>query len=133
MLKENVMKNDRSAPVRYDTLQAACRWIGVLLLSAYAGGPAAQQRMIFVNGQLLTTADIAVVDALNCGKPVPNGNYWLNFERRQWGYVGVPGANPLPDCRTERSSSGGSSSGGSDCAKRYRVYEDRMCYCYNVC
>jgi len=27
----------------------------------------------------------------------------------------------------------GSANDQSDCAKKYRVYEDRMCHCYNMC
>jgi hypothetical protein len=110
-------------------MRETCLWIGTLLLCAYTGVSGAQQRIIIVNGQLLTTAaEIAFVDALNCGQPVPSGNYWLNLPRREWGHVGAPQVNPLPDCTPSRSSSG-----GNDCTRRYRVYEDRMCYCYNVC
>lgn len=94
-----------------------------LLLVACTGLAQAQQRFIVLNGQRLSDAEIAMFDRVNCGNPVPNGNYWLNFERREWGYVGMPGTNALPECRTVAAQE--SRSSADDC-KRYRFSEDRM-------
>ena len=87
-------------------------------------------RIIFVNGQLLDDEGLGLVDQLNCGEPVPYGNYWLDLENRLWGHVGADGQNPLPDC------SGGEDeapAGEDDCESKYPYHEDRMCYCYGVC
>lgn len=94
--------------------------IVVLLLFGFEATAHGQSRIIFVNGQRLNSAGIAQVDSLNCGKPVPNGNYWLDLRRREWGYVDVPGRNPLPDCSAE------SSQARSDRCDRLRYREDRI-------
>lgn len=91
----------------------------------------AQDRIIFVNGQLLDEEGIRLVDQLNCGQPVPNGNYWLDLDNGIWGYVGVAGQEPLPDCSADSSESPAEEEG--DCERKYPIHEDRMCYCYHVC
>jgi len=100
--------------------------IAILCMAA-----SAQDRIIFVNGQLLDEDGIRLVDELNCGQPVPNGNYWLDLENRVWGYVGVAGQEPLPDCSADSAEAPAEEEG--DCERKYRIHEDRMCYCYHVC
>jgi len=93
----------------------------------------AQDRIIFVNGRLLGEDGIRLVDELNCGEPVPSGNYWLDLENRTWGYVGVDGINPLPDCAGSRSETSGEDEEEGDCESRYAMFEDRLCYCHGIC
>jgi hypothetical protein len=77
--------------------------VAVLLLLGFAAAAHAEPRVIFVNGERLNGAGIAYADRLNCGQLVPNGDYWLDMRRREWGYVGVPERNPLPDCSAASS------------------------------
>lgn len=102
------------------------------MLLAVCGGPAIGQdiRIVIVNGELLDAAGLAIVDQLNCGYPVENGNYWIDFQNARWGYVGRDGSYQFPDCNGQSQAP---DSGDDDCASRYPVYEDRMCYCYRVC
>lgn len=108
-----------------------------LLLTVCCGSALAQgMRIVIVNGELLDAAGLAIVDQLNCGQPLENGNYWIDFDNGLWGYVGQSGSYPLPDCSAGLggpSEAPGQESGGDDCASKYPVYEDRMCYCYHVC
>lgn len=87
-------------------------------------------RIVLINGELLDAEGLRLVDQLNCGEPVPNGNYWLDLDNRVWGHVGTGDQYPLPDC-----SGGGEDAPAeeSDCERQHRFYEDRMCYCYGVC
>jgi hypothetical protein len=104
-----------------------------LLLTLCCGAVSAQGiRIVIVNGELLDDAGLAIVDQLNCGYPVENGNYWIDFQNARWGYAGRDGAYPFPDCSSQ-SQAPAQDSGDDDCASRYPVYEDRMCYCYHVC
>jgi hypothetical protein len=104
------------------------------LLLTVCGGPALAQgiRIVIVNGEVLDETGLAIVDQLNCGDPVENGNYWIDFQNGLWGWVGRDGSYPFPDC-SGQSQAPAQDSGVDDCAGRYPVYEDRMCYCYHVC
>jgi hypothetical protein len=107
--------------------------LGALLVLAH-GAAFAQGRFVIVNGQLLGEAELAELDALNCGEPVPDGIYWLDLQRGLWGIVGEDGAHPLPDCGVSAGQDPGQSEDEEgDCESRYPVHEDRMCYCYGVC
>jgi hypothetical protein len=67
-----------------------------------ANGPSEAQsgaRTIYLNGQRMGPAEIAALDAINCGTSVPSGRYWVNFATRAWGYEGGPRQGWLPDCR----------------------------------
>jgi hypothetical protein len=116
-------------------VRRTCTLAAALLLSL-TGTPVSAQdlspsdRIIFVNGELLDENGLILVDQLNCGEPVPNGNYWLDLENRLWGHVGVAGQNPLPDCSGGEDESPAEE---EDCASKYQLHEDRMCYCYGVC
>ena len=98
------------------------------LLCTSAGG---QGRIIVVNGQLLDDEGIQQVDELNCGEPVPDGNYWIDLTNGIWGYVGVADQNPLPECSSDQNPGPAETEGS--CESQYPVHEDRMCYCYHVC
>lgn len=108
-----------------------------LLLAVCCGSALAQgTRIVIVNGELLDAAGLAIVDQLNCGQPLENGNYWIDFDNGRWGYSGQADAYPLPDCSAGLggpSEAGVQEPGEDDCASKYPVYEDRMCYCYNMC
>lgn len=109
---------------------------GLLLAVVCASTPAQGARIVIVNGELLDDAGLALVDQLNCGQPLGNGNYWIDFDDRSWGFVGRDGVYPLPDCSAGvagPSEAPAEESGDDDCASKYPVYEDRMCYCYHVC
>ena len=101
-------------------------WKGCVLYAGLLCGPAftsfptfAQEaiyesptygRWVIVNSKLLDTAELALVDRLNCGNQVPDGIYWLNLANGTWGYVGVAGAETLPDCGQARSNAQAASS-----------------------
>jgi hypothetical protein len=109
---------------------------GLLLMVCCGFASAQGERMVIVNGELLDAAGLAIVDELNCGQPLENGNYWIDFDNRTWGWVGREGAYPLPDCGAGvagPSEAPAEEPGEDDCASKYPVYEDRMCYCYGVC
>lgn len=87
-------------------------------------------REVIVNGALTNAAELSILDALNCGSPVPNGRYWLNVNTGAWGYQGGPQAGVLGSgCAPAQSQQNQQ----GDCESKYRVHEDRMCYCYHVC
>jgi hypothetical protein len=124
------MKTSERTRVRRSCALAVGLALSLAATSVPAQDLSALGRIVFVNGQLLDDEGLSLVDQLNCGEPVPNGNYWLDLENRVWGHVGVAGHNPLPDC------SGGEEDAPAeedDCASKYRYSEDRMCYCYGVC
>jgi hypothetical protein len=106
-----------------------------LLLTLLCGSAMAQGRIVFVNGELLDDAGLAVVDQLNCGTPLPNGNYWLDLANGVWGYVGSDDRYALPDCTAApgQSASPAPAEEEGDCESKDPVHEDRMCYCYHVC
>jgi hypothetical protein len=108
----------------------------LLIFGLSERGETQESRIIIVNGDRLNAQEILQVDQLNCGDPVPNGNYWMDFQRRRWGYVGKSGSAPLPDCSdADRSqpSEADQPKPKSACERKYRIHEDRMCYCYRVC
>ena len=49
----------------------------------------AQQRVIIVNGELLSTRQLILFDRM-LGGHMPDGNYWLNTRSGLWGFVGDP-------------------------------------------
>jgi hypothetical protein len=109
-----------------------------LLLAVCCGSAMAQvARVVIVNGGLLDAAGLAIVDQLNCGQPLENGNYWIDFDNGRWGYAGQADSYPLPDCSAglggPYESPAQEPGEDDDCASKYPVYEDRMCYCYHVC
>jgi hypothetical protein len=105
----------------------------VVALACAAASANAGPRVILVNGELLDGYGLQLVDRLNCGSTVPNGSYWLDANRREWGYVGRVGRYPLPDCsaaaQAAQSRSPSRGNANSDC-QRARTFEDRMVYCH---
>jgi len=66
-----------------------------LLLAVCCGSALAQgARVVIVNGELLDAAGLAIVDQLNCGQPLENGNYWIDFDNGRWGYAGQADSYP---------------------------------------
>lgn len=51
-------------------------------LAAYA-----QSRMVIVNGQRLSDAQVAGLERRACTH-IPNGHYWLDVRSGMWGYAG---------------------------------------------
>ena len=47
------------------------------------------QRVVIVNGERLTGAEIAALEQLNCAH-IPNGRYWLDVSSGAWGYADNP-------------------------------------------
>ncbi len=121
------MKSIMRRPVQRGPILA-----GLLLTLCFGAVSAQGIRIVIVNGELLDDAGLAIVDQLNCGYPVENGNYWIDFQNARWGYVDRDDVFPFPGCSGE-SQAPAQDSGDDDCASKYPVYEDRMCYCYNFC
>lgn len=109
--------------------------VSMLALACASASAIAAPRVVLVNGELLDANGLQLVDRLNCGRTVPNGSYWLDARRGEWGYVGRPGHNPMPDCSApaqaaqSRPTARGNAS--SDC-QRARTFEDRMAYCHGL-
>lgn len=124
-----------AGPGWFNTARSTLLLAALLQIGNPGVATAQQQRIVIVNGQVLNRADLAEVDALNCGDRVPNGRYWLDLQRGEWGYVGDGIRRPLPRCSERQVQSGrqARSDSSSECARRYPLYEDRMCYCYNAC
>ena len=89
-------------------------------------------RQVMVNGVLLNKAQLKVMDSLNCGAAVPNGIYWLKATGA-WGYPGGGQEGVLGEKCARSSKPPNSGTEKSECEKKYRYHEDRMCYCYHVC
>ena len=90
-------------------------------------------RQVIVNGAEMNRAQLMVLDALNCGSPVPDGRYWLNTQTGAWGYQGGGQEGVIgEDCSGSRDKPSGDVEKG-ECERKYRLHEDRMCYCYHVC
>ncbi len=49
----------------------------------------AEQRRVIVNGQVLSAKQLTLLDRL-AGRPVPNGNYWIDPDTATWGAAGDP-------------------------------------------
>jgi hypothetical protein len=64
---------------------------GFVLITALAACATAdaQTRMIVVNGQRLSDAQIASLEQRACTH-IPNGQYWLDFQTGAWGYANNP-------------------------------------------
>jgi hypothetical protein len=92
------------------------------LLAAGGSEAAPNGRSIHLNGQRLAPAEIAALDALNCGDPVPSGRYWVNWTARTWGYEGGPRQGWLPNCQRQTAA--------APAPKRY--IEDRVFERYGV-
>lgn len=65
------------------------RQLFALTLGLCAFAAQAQARFVFVNGQRLSDAQVAVFDRVQCTR-IPNGSYWLNGATGAWGYAGNP-------------------------------------------
>ncbi|MBI3530412.1 MAG: hypothetical protein HY067_20900 [Betaproteobacteria bacterium] len=90
-------------------------------------------RQVIVNGAVMNRAQLMVLDALNCGSSVPDGRYWLNTQTGAWGYQGGGQEGVIgEDCSGSQVQPGGDVEKG-ECERKYRLHEDRMCYCYHVC
>lgn len=59
----------------------------VIVTTVLCAGALAQSRQVFVNGQRLSDAQVAVLARANC-RDIPNGAYWLNTSSGAWGYAG---------------------------------------------
>ena len=70
-------------------LQHVRMWILSVAIAACLPVLAQQMsRQVIVNGAWMNKAQLVVLDALNCGSPVPDGRYWLNTQTAAWGYQG---------------------------------------------
>jgi hypothetical protein len=117
---------------KYSGRRAGPTLAGLLLAVCGGSAPAQDVRIVIVNGELLDAAGLEIVDQLNCGQPLENGNYWIDLDNGRWGWIDRDGWYPLPDCGGQSEVPAGDRE-DDDCASRYPVYEDRMCYCYRVC
>jgi hypothetical protein len=52
-----------------------------------AGAAQAQSHIVFVNGRLLSDAEVMALARLNC-TDIPDGSYWLDMNTGAWGYAG---------------------------------------------
>lgn len=76
-------------------------WIGLLLLGTcgLAGAELGQQdRAIYVNGEHMDAAAVAVLDQINCNVSVPPGRYWLDLNTGSWGFEGGPQEGVIGAC-----------------------------------
>ena len=87
----------------------------VFLVGLAAMDAGAQQRLVIVNGEIMTPEQLAVLDQLSGGY-VPNGSYWLNPYNGVWGYAG----DPRP-----RGQIGGGGASGNGAGSTYSGTLDR--------
>ena len=92
-------------------LVAACIALGLFLSGAVS---AKEHRRVIVNDQQLTPQQVWQLEQLH-GESIPNGNYWLDWNTRVWGYKGGPAEGILgqPGLVNGTDSGSSSSSGGS--------------------
>ena len=64
---------------------------GIVFIAALAacGAAYAQSRMIIVNGQRMSDAQVASLEQRACTR-IPNGAYWLDLQTGAWGYANNP-------------------------------------------
>ena len=105
--------------------------VGVALAAAVPAW-AQMPRQVIVNGVLLNNAQLKVLDALNCGATVPNGIYWIKASGA-WGYPGGGQEGIIGEDCAAPAKPAAPGAEKSECEKKYRYHEDRMCYCYHVC
>jgi hypothetical protein len=87
-----------TAPVAATTPAAATAPVGTV--AAPSNDPSSLRNVV-VNGKRLDAQELAYVDMLDCGVPVPDGNYWLNSNTRTWGYAGRPEVHAFPQCNAD--------------------------------
>lgn len=104
-----------------------------LAIALAASSPAAAQspaRLVIVNGAVMNEAQLLVLDAVNCGSPVPDGRYWLDANTGAWGFQGDPQQGVIgAQCRAAQAPR---QTAQSECQARYKYWEDRMANCYGV-
>lgn len=95
------------------------------IAAAVSAQPALAQsgRDVRINGQHMNAFGLALLDVMNCGQPVPDGRYWIDWNARTWGYEGSRASAPLPDCSDAAAPArqGGRAHGGG----RGGSWEDR--------
>lgn len=115
--------------------------MSAIVLFVFASDIEAQQRAVIVNGEVLDEAGLALIDQLNCGQPVGDGMYVLDWETRTWRYADSEERQPLPDCETTdpvgedevvQAPESEEPTTADDCESRYQYFEDRMMYCYGI-
>ena len=94
--------------------------IGLLLGAGQSGAQSLAQRNIVLNGQHLDALNVVALDYLNCGRPVPDGRYWVNWITRTWGYEGGPAQGRVETCTRGANPTNARPSGSS------RYIEDRI-------
>ncbi len=109
------------------------RFASTLILFAVVTVGQADNRTVIVNGEVLNALELALLDGINCGIAVPNGNYWLDWATLAWGYAGDGQQGTVGDCASQSAPSETAPSGKSECEAKYTFYEDRMCYCHGMC
>lgn len=89
--------------------------VAVTLATASPLRAQAEQRFVVINGELLSTEQLFVLDRL-AGGYVPNGAYWVDTNTGIWGYAG----DPMP-----RGRIGGGVDGGAGGGSNYSGALDR--------
>ena len=113
--------------------QLRVMFLGIALATSLSGFAQQGSRHVIVNGTLMNNAQLMLLDGLNCGSPVPDGRYWLNTQTGAWGYQGGGQEGVIGEgCSGSQDQPGGAAEKG-ECERKYRLHEDRMCYCYHVC
>ena len=104
----------------------------VVVLATFSDSAAqSQSRQVIVNGALMDSGQLDELDALNCGSPVADGQYWLDSNTGAWGHQDGPQEGVIgSDCAAAQPPEQNQQ---SDCESQYPIHEDRMCYCYHVC
>ena len=59
----------------------------LLTLTLAASVAVAQARWVFVNGQLMSPVQLALLDRVQCTF-IPDGSYWVDLNTGAWGYAG---------------------------------------------
>lgn len=95
--------------------------------AAAAAGPVHAQsgpRNVVINGERMSPFGLALADTVNCGQPVPDGRYWINWATRSWGHEGSRTAAPLPDCARAGALAPRAQAGGRGGSWEDRTHEN---------
>lgn len=105
--------------------------VAAAVAMAFPASAQSLSRLVIVNGKVMNSAELSILDTANCGTSVPNGMYWLNVNTGAWGYQGGPQQGVIgSQCRT--ASQTPQADAQAECRAKYRYWEDRMANCYGV-
>lgn len=87
MLKPFLSKMHNSVRGKFSCLASAAGVVAAVAITSVASAQS-MPRIVIVNGKIMNSAELLVLDTVNCGTAVPDGQYWLNINTGAWGFQG---------------------------------------------